>query len=212
MKPTSKTALVIAVLAVIGGVSAVLVATRSEDASSTPASRSALIAARTAPAIPDDEMLDGLMTRGAAERAHLDVNSVRTVGRFRLRSGSDFTVGQARRLTGEDCLIGASARVTGRSCGGLFALGPVALAETGTGGPEPSARTSYALYGLARPNVARLELHDSLGGTRPIALGPSRAFVFEFAPDELANGIYVREVVAFGRNGEEIGRFPVGPG
>jgi hypothetical protein len=212
MTTISKVALVTAFLVVLGGVSAIVATRQSGGTSSDAGSRSALIALRSAPANPDDELLDGLLSRTSAEHAHLDVNSVRSVARFRTKSGSEFRVGQGRRLSGEDCLIGVSPHVIGHSCGGLFALGPVALAEAGSGGPDLAARTSYALYGLARPNVARLELHDSLGGTRPIALGPSRAFVFEFAPDELASGIYVREVVAFGRNGDEIGRFPVGPG
>lgn len=209
-KPTA--AVLIVALIVIGGVWAFFAATRSDRVSSTANTGRQLISMKIGSGNPDDQLLDGLLSRGAAEHAHLDISSVRSIAHFHMKSGADFGVGQARRVGGQECLIGVSPRTIGGSCGGLFALGPVALAEAGTGGPDLAARTSYALYGLARPNVARLEVHDSLGGTSPISLGPSRAFMFEFAPDELANGIYVREVIAFGRNGEEIGRFPVGPG
>jgi hypothetical protein len=156
---------------------------------------------RDAPAPPA-----GPLSPLLVQALRLDPASVRALGAFTTRSGGRFDVAFARRTSGAECLVAIGYGHTGSGCGGLFARGPVAFLETGSGGPALEARSDLEVVGLARPSVARVAVVDTLGRTRWPALNENWTFVVEFAQAELAAGVGPAELVAYDRSGRELMR------
>jgi hypothetical protein len=141
---------------------------------------------------------------------HLDPDSVRTLGAYRTRSGADVEVAYGRRVGGAECLVLVADRGDGAGCGGLWALGPVAILEGSSGGPELEKRSDLEVVGLARPNVARVAIVDTAGQTRWPALNENHAFVVDFTRAELHARVGPAQLVAYDRAGAEIMRLDLG--
>ena len=149
---------------------------------------------------------DGRLSPALVQALRLDPSSVRMLGVYPAARGGRFEVSYGRRAAGAECLVAVGYGGAGASCGGLFALGPVAVTETAGGGPELEERTDLEVVGLARPNVARVAVTDLQGRTRWPVLNANHTFLVEFAAAELRAGGGPAELIAYDSSGAEIMR------
>ena len=169
-----------------------------------PVARAALVARRDgAPTAPEG---DGRLSPALEQALRLDPASVRTLGVYTAARGGRFEVSYGRRAGGAECLVAVGYGGAGSSCGGLFALGPVAVVETSGGGPALEKRSDLEVVGLARPNVGRVAIVDMQGRTRWPVLNASHTFLLELDAAELHAGAGPAELVAYDASGAEIMR------
>ena len=169
-----------------------------------PVARAILVARKDdAPTSPEG---DGRLSPALEQALRLDPSSVRTLGVYAAARGGRFEVSYGRRAGGAECLVAVGYGGAGAGCGGLFALGPVAIVETAGGGPALKDRSDLEVVGLARPNVARVAIVDLQGRTRWPALNANHTFLLEFGATELRAGAGPAELVAYDASGAEIMR------
>ncbi|HYZ77667.1 MAG TPA: hypothetical protein VE596_09870 [Gaiellaceae bacterium] len=200
--------LLFAVAAVfVGAIAAALLLqspSRDRPSARPPVVRAALVARRNdARTSPEG---DGQLSPALEQALRLDPASVRTLGVYAAARGGRFQVSYGRRPGGVECLVAVGYGGAGSSCGGLFALGPVAILETAGGGPAPRERSDLEVVGLARPNVARVAVVDLQGHTRWPVLNANHAFLLEFDAAEFHAGAGPAELVAYDSSGAEIMR------
>jgi hypothetical protein len=177
---------------------------RDRPSARPPVAGAALVARRDdAPTSPE---ADGRLSPALQQALRLDPASVRTLGVYPAARGGHFQVSYGRRAGGAECLVAVGYGGAGSSCGGLFALGPVAVVETAGGGPAPKERSDLEIVGLARPNVARVAIVDLQGRTHWPVLNANHAFLLELGATELHAGAGPAELVAYDASGSEIMR------
>jgi len=73
------------------------------------------------------------------------------------------------------------------------------------GGPSPEQMSAYEVVGVARPDVARIELSDSSGRTHDLLIDADGGFAFSFPAPDLQAGIVPHMLNAYGPDGQLLG-------
>jgi hypothetical protein len=73
------------------------------------------------------------------------------------------------------------------------------------GGPAPADMTRLEFAGVARPDVARIELRDSAGDIHVLTLNPDEGFAFEEPTEALHAGVVPAEILAYSSDGKLLG-------
>lgn len=140
----------------------------------------------------------------------VDPKSFAVRGRFSDTSGKAYSVGQVRRndRAAECVALLAPAGDTTSACDEpqLFSRGPVMWIEGFEGGPAPRDRTSEYLAGIAAPAVKGVDVVESNGESHSALFSAGNAFFFTLAPEDLARGIYIDHLSAFGADGHLLQR------
>jgi hypothetical protein len=133
----------------------------------------------------------------------IDAATVHARGTFARVDGSAVTVSQA--LTGDHvnrCVVTVASDSAGAACDpDPFATAPVQFVESFSAGPGGKPFHEWQLSGIALPSVVRLELKDSAGRIRPVALRGGGAFFFELPRRDLAHGVTAVSLIAYGADG-----------
>lgn len=121
-----------------------------------------------------------------------------------------FEVGRSRKIhlsiadtvDGMGCLIEEEAGAESSSCleGGLFAARKAELIVRSEGGPE--RLEELHLVGVVAPNVRGVSVVKTDGTAVPIAINPTRAFVFESTAADLEARVYPTALRLYGPSGK----------
>jgi hypothetical protein len=151
----------------------------------------------------------------------LDRASVRAVGTFSGPNGASRAVFTARRADGQGCIVESSVsgttpsgqplHLTGGGCSPDVFLGhSIAWVQSGAGGPSAAARKDLYIYGIAKPNVARVEVVSSDGTTSTVRINGNHAFYFQMPKASLAQGVEPETIRSFDAQGTQLDAMQLG--
>jgi hypothetical protein len=151
----------------------------------------------------------------------LDRASVRSVGTFSGPSGARRDVFTARRADGQGCIVESSVsgttpsgqplHLTGGGCSPDVFLGhSIAWVQSGAGGPTAAARKDLYIYGIAKANVARIEVVASDGTVSNVRINGNHAFYFQMPKTSLALGVEPRTIRSFDAEGTQLDSMQLG--
>jgi hypothetical protein len=140
------------------------------------------------------------------------------VARFVSASGTNRGLFVTKTKDGTMTCIWDTDLFNGRKGGGcnpsgdFFAGSAFAMSLEYGGGPDVSGVTDARIVGVVTDEVGKIEVVNSSGVSRRIALTPDRAFAYIVPPGELKRGVGPEAVVAYNREGDVIDRQITGIG
>jgi hypothetical protein len=151
----------------------------------------------------------------------LDRASVQSVGTFSGPNGARRNVFRARTTGGEGCIVedsvtgttpsGQPLHLTGGGCSSDVFLGhSIAWVQGGAGGPSAAAKKDLYIYGIAKPNVARVEVVSSDGTTSDVRINGNHAFYFQLPKTSLAQGVEPKTIRSFDVQGTQLDAMQLG--
>jgi hypothetical protein len=151
----------------------------------------------------------------------LDRASVRSVGTFTGPNGASRDVFTARTTGGQACIVESSVtgttpsgeplHLTGGGCSPDVFLGhSIAWVQSGAGGPTAAARKDLYIYGIAKPNVARIEVFSSDGTISNVRINGQHAFYFQMPKASLAQGVEPKTIRSFDAQGAQLDSMQLG--
>jgi hypothetical protein len=140
----------------------------------------------------------------------LDRASVRSVGVFLGPNGARRDVFTAHTTGGQGCIVESSVsgttpsgqplHLTGGGCSPDVFLGhSVAWVQSGT-----AAMKDIYIYGVAKPNVARIEVVSSDGTISNVRINGNRAFYFQMPKTSLEQGVEPKTIRSFDAQGTQL--------
>jgi len=151
----------------------------------------------------------------------LNPASVRAVGTFSGPTGASRNVFTAHTTGGHGCIVESSVtgttpsgqplHLTGGGCSPDVFLGhSIAWVQSGAGGPSASARNDLYIYGIAKPDVARVEVVSSDGTISSVGINGRHAFYFQMPKTSLEQGVEPKMIRSFDAQGTQLDQMSLG--
>ena len=185
-------------LVVAAALTAVVANRHDRESASAPAASNAALAAEATPAA-------GVVPRRPGPHA-VDPATLRRKGDFRGVDGRAYSVFEGKTNDGANrCAVTVGGGFSDVVCDPTpFADSPIEFGESYAAGPSGSPVHEWRVSGIAREDVRRIILVNSVGKTRQVQLTSDGAFFFDLPQSDIARGISAVSLLVYDGDGKLI--------